>query len=83
MKQQDKPGRSPTARVFDTGGVQMKQQSGIRADGLSDKSIDVTGLESRRIKQRDETLEWISRFAAPEFQRAWREARFNGPPTAV
>jgi len=57
----------------------MKQQSGIEADGLSGQSMGITNLENRSIQQREETLEWISRFAVPEFRRAWREARFSGP----
>ena len=51
----------------------MKEQSKIKADVLQGKRQILTAQESKRQRQRAETLNWISTNALSTLRLAWRQ----------
>ena len=58
--------------IEETGGIEMKRQSNIKADDLNPIRPNMTVQESKCQQQRTETLKWISENALSALRLAWR-----------
>jgi len=58
--------------IEETGDIEMKRQSNIKANRLSSHRPNMTTRESECQQQRTETLRWISENALSALRLAWR-----------
>ena len=58
--------------IAETGGIEMIEQSEIKAEGLGARPPNMTTQESKRQQQRKDTRKWISENALSALRLAWR-----------